>query len=142
MKIRTFVVGYVLALALFLFAQHHTGSAQSATFRGVVDLTHSADPRVATQVDAPAHLVFNLWTVDQIPPERLVAPLVVLDVSGNARNHPDYQISVADIAAWEQINGEIPLGAVVMARTGWDSRWKDATRFPGYSADAAKFLIE
>ena len=107
----------------------------------------------ATHIDAPAHFVPGLWTVDKIPPERLVAPLVVLDVSANAKNTPDYQISVEDIAGWEKINGPIPMGAVVMARTGWDIRWnsvkdyrnadaKGVLHFPGYSLDAAKFLVE
>ena len=91
--------------------------------------------------------------MDQIPPERLIAPLVVLDVSANVENHPDYQISVEDIAKWEHVHGQIPLGSVVIARTGWDSRWNSAKayrnadpkgtmHFPGYSKDAAKFLVE
>src|ERR1700687_5093896 len=43
MKIRTLIVGYVLALALFLFAQRHPGSSSSTGFHAVVDLTHSID---------------------------------------------------------------------------------------------------
>src|SRR5580692_4366067 len=166
MKIRTLIVGYVLALALFLFAQRHPNSSSPTEFRAVVDLTHAidahalADPPTKksgsspepfeTRIDAPAHFARGLWTVDQIPTERLIAPLVVLDVSANAENHPDYQISVEDIAAWEQAHNQIPLGSVVIARTGWDSNWKSAqrnaasnpTHFPGYSPDAAKFLVE
>jgi kynurenine formamidase len=76
-----------------------------------------------------------------------------LDVAANAANRPDYQISVEDIAKWEQSHSQIPLCSVIMARTGWDSRWhstkdyRNADRggtlhFPGYSQDAAKFLIE
>ena len=34
-----------------------------------------------TRIEAPAEFARGLWTVDQIPAERLVAPLVVLDVS-------------------------------------------------------------
>jgi kynurenine formamidase len=41
MRIQTFVIGYVLALALFLFAQHRPEAAQPGGFREVVDLTHS-----------------------------------------------------------------------------------------------------
>ena len=44
-----------------------------------------------------------------------------------------------DIANWEQAHGEIPLGSVVMARTG---RTQNAMAIPGYSEDAAKFLVE
>jgi kynurenine formamidase len=189
MKIQTFVIGYVLALALFLFAQHRPEpkeTTQPGGFREVVDLTHSLPTHVselseksayglrtaaltenevpsgpalsspeqfATRMDAPARLVRGMWTVDQIPAARLIAPLVVLDASASARSNADYEISVKDIARWEQANGQIPLGAVVMARTGWDARWhsaksyrnadaKGVMHFPGYSEDAARFLAE
>lgn len=170
MKIRTLIAGYVLALALFLFAQRHPGSSSPTEFHAVVDLTHSIDAQApayepaahrvktltsvaVTRIDAPADFAHGLWTVDQIPTERLIAPLVVLDVSANITNHPDYQISVEDIAQWEQAHGQIPLGSVVMARTGWGSRWKSprdyrnadhkgTMHYPGYSRDAAKFLVE
>ena len=33
-----------------------------------------------THLDAPAHFAGGRWTVDQIPAERLVRPLVVVDV--------------------------------------------------------------
>ena len=188
MKIRTLIAGYVLALALFLFAQRHPGSSSQTGFHTVVDLTHSIDapapasesdgnfsypvrtvasiekdesavhsrflpPQFGTRIDAPARFAPGLWTVDQIPTERLIAPMVVLDVSSNVKNHPDYQISVKDIAQWELAHGQIPLGSVVMAHTGWDARWtwagdyRNADRngtmhYPGYSQDAARFLVE
>jgi kynurenine formamidase len=166
---RTLIVGYVLALALFLFGQRHPDSSAPAEFHTVVDLTHSigisalpsevarksaSSPALFnTRIDAPAHLARGLWTIDQIPAERLIAPLVVLDVSANVANHPDYQISVEDIVRWEQAHNQIPLGSVVLARTGWDSRWHSASdyrnadskgtmHFPGYSEDAARFLVD
>jgi kynurenine formamidase len=183
MKSRPFIVGYVLALALLVFAQRHPGTSSPTGIRAVVDLTHAINARsltydsayrvkavasiekdkyfvrnlsspeqFETRIEAPAHLVRGLWTVDQIPTERLIAPLVVLDVSAKITDDPDYQISVEDIARWEKAYGQVPLGSVVMARTGWDSRWysvKDyrnadlegITHFPGYSPDAAKFLV-
>lgn len=184
MKIKTFVIGYVLALAIFLFAQRRSTPEQDSRFV-VVDLTHpvSADLRnsqtvrggqnhaqsnnqdsffarqillpehYATRMDAPAHLAHGLWTVDQIPAERLVAPLVVLNVQRKASQNPDYQVSVGDIADWEEVHGHIPQGAVVIANTGWSSRWNstkdyansDAQKmmhFPGYSRDSARFLVE
>lgn len=106
-----------------------------------------------THLDAPAHFAHGLWTVDQIPPERFLAPLVVLDATAGARTSPDYQVSVEDIARWEQAHGQIPQGAVVIADTGWGARWnsvkdyrnpddKGVMHFPGYSLEAAKFLVE
>ena len=164
---RTLIVGYVLALALFLFGQRHPDASSPAEFHAVVDLTHSMGPQAlrykpsklmsselfGTRIDAPAHFAQGLWTVDQIPTDRLIAPLVVLDVSANVKGRADYQISVDDIAQWEQAHNQIPLGSVVIARTGWDSRWQSAKsyrnadpkgtmHFPGYSSDAAKFLLE
>jgi len=188
MRIRTFIVGCTLALALLLFAQRHPSAAPSPTFGAVVDLTHSINSRVptyelseqsgfqaktvatiehdkyfarnislpehfGTHIDAPAHFARGTWTVDQIPPERLIAPLVVLDVAASVKDNPDYQISVEDIARWEQSHGEVPVNCVVIAYTGWESRWdsvkdyrnadaKGGMHFPGFSLDAAKFLVE
>ena len=187
MRIKTFVIGYALALAIFLFAQRKTPSAQDPRFV-VVDLTHSttlvapppeaaalahdhaADAKLAnndaffarevlspahygTHLDAPAHFGHGLWAVDQIPAERLVAPLVVLNVRSKAARDPNYQISVNDVADWEQVHGQIPQGAVVLANTGWETRWSSAKdyrntdsehimHFPGYSAETARFLVE
>ncbi len=106
-----------------------------------------------THIDAPAHFCPGLWTVDEIPPERLVVPLVVLDVAANVPDNPDYQVTVEDIARWERAYGRTPSGAVVMARTGWDSRWNSVDdyrntdaeglrHFPGFSTAAAQFLAE
>jgi kynurenine formamidase len=183
MRIQTMVIGYALALALLVFAQHRPDTVPPSNFTGVVDLTHFVDRNGAkkilatapvrgaallqrdvprriqtsasanTSIDAPAHLLQGMWTVDQIPPERLVAPLAVIDVTEEVRRNPDYELSVEDIAQWEQIHGEIPPAAVVLARTGWSGRWfspKDyrnadkngVLHYPGYSKDAARFLVE
>jgi kynurenine formamidase len=113
----------------------------------------STDEHFGTHMDAPAHFSRGRWTVDQIPTERLVRPLVVLDVSAKARENADYLVTVNDIGDWEQINGQIAPGAVVIARTGWSEKWKspkdfrnaDASNvphFPAYSMDAARFLVQ
>ena len=174
MRTKSLIIGYVLALALFLFGQRRNTGAQPVGFHSVVDLTYpgatasaarksaitgssvlknaayanpSSHKYVQTRLDAPAALGTGLWTADQIPAERLVAPLVVLDVRDGAKKNPNYQLSVIDIANWERIHGEVPPGSVVMALTGataqQDYSGQDrATRSAGYSADAAKFLIE
>src|SRR6516162_533552 len=64
-----------------------------------------------THLDAPAHFARGMWTVDQIPPERLVRPLVVLNVRPKALANPDYELSVEDVAAWESQHGQIPNGS-------------------------------
>lgn len=106
-----------------------------------------------THLDAPAHFAQGSWTVDQIPPQRLVAPLIVIDVNGPVKKNPDYQLSREDVLGWEKAHGRIPAGSVVIANTGWESRWdsskeyrnadaKGTMHFPGYSLEAAKLLVE
>ena len=106
----------------------------------------------STHIDAPAHFAAGAWTVDQIPASHLVAPLVVLDVRTQVAKDVDYRVTPGDVAAWEKAHGRIPAGAVVMAFTGWDSRWnsmkdyrnadaKGAMHFPGFALETAKLLV-
>jgi kynurenine formamidase len=167
MKWKKFIVGYILALAILLFAQRRPSPTPIPIYSSIVDLTHSLNAdratdhtrrpaallRVGTHIDAPSSYARSLWTVDQIPSQRLIAPLVVLDVRSKADHNPDYQVSMDDIIAWEKAHGPIPMAAVVMARTGWDYRWnsvrqytntdrKGVMHFPGYSLEAAQFLVQ
>jgi kynurenine formamidase len=113
----------------------------------------SMQEHFSTHIDAPAHFSKDGWTVDQIPADHLVAPLVVIDISKASAKNVDYQLSLADVRAWETQHGKIPAGAVVEAFTGWSARWdsmkdyrgadpKGVMHFPGYSLDAVKFLVE
>jgi len=106
-----------------------------------------------THLDAPAHFAKGMWTVDQIPPERLVRPLVVMDVRGKLQGSADYEISVQDVADWEHEHGQIPTGAVVVAYTGWETRWNSQQKyqnvgadklphFPGFALETVKFLVK
>ncbi len=114
----------------------------------------SASEHGGTHLDAPAHFAEGKWHTDDIPMNRLIAPGIVVDVSGNARNRPDYLIRKEDFTAWEAQHGRIPAGAIVLVRTGWEEFWPDKKKylgtdlpgdvanlhFPGYSAEAARFL--
>jgi len=108
-----------------------------------------------THLDAPVHFAQGRWTTDQIPAERLIGPAVVIDVSARAAGDPDYGLSTADVVAWEEEHGEVPAGAIVLLRTGWDRYWPDAGRylggkapgdasdlhFPSYGEEAARLLV-
>lgn len=167
MRINTFVIGIVLAVALLLFAQKRYDGEQArpANISAVLDLTQEmpaseadghlrrasdeAQQYSVTRLEAPSAFANSLWSVDKIPTERLVGPLVVLDVSRQVRLNPDYQVSMQDIAAWEKAHGDIPMGAIVLAYTGWTPRThnadlprKQTLTHPGYSLDTAKFLTE
>ena len=105
-----------------------------------------------THLDAPAHFAAGAWTVEQIPVDHLVRPLVLLDVGAEARNDSDYEVGVKNIKSWELANGSIPSGAVVCARTGWEEHWSSPrayrnqqsdglTHYPGFSLEAVQFLV-
>ncbi len=172
MKWKPFVVAWALVLTLLLFAQRRTPATQPDLYAGITDLTHTisesapADPhspsrssyfvfdqRAATRLEAPAKTIRGMWSVDEIPSERLVRPMVVIDVHRKARRDNDYRLSMQDVADWEQDHGRIPGGAVVMAYTAWEDRWNDASQyrnagpdgtphFPGFTLEAAEFLTE
>lgn len=108
-----------------------------------------------THLDAPAHFVDKpgIWTAEQLPAERLIAPLAVVHVHERAARDPDTWVTVDDLLAWERRYGEIPEGAVVCMHSGWEKRVGDPTayrnadasgtmHFPGFSPDAARWLVE
>lgn len=142
MKLGTFILAAALAVTLLLFAQRRP-EAQPAAFRNIMDLTAPAVPRasvqLATRITAPAQFVSNGWNVDQIPPQRLLGPLVVLDVRDKAAGNPAYEVSTDDLDHWERVHGEIPPSAVVVALTGRHGLDRQ-NRSPRFSTDAAEFL--
>jgi kynurenine formamidase len=120
---------------------------------GYYSRVFSTQEHYGTHLDAPAHFAAGAWTVDQIPAEYLVRPLAIIDVQKQARRNPDYEVTVQDVAAWEDAHGLIPSGAVVMAYTGWDQRWNSPeefrneqsdrlTHFPGFALETAEFLVK
>ncbi|MGA7916991.1 MAG: cyclase family protein [Candidatus Acidiferrales bacterium] len=106
-----------------------------------------------THLDAPAHFPPGKEFLDQIPVDHFFGPAVVIDVSEEVSKDPDYRLRVVRVEKWEALHGRIPIGSIVLLRTGWSSRWPDQAsyrnmdasgvmHFPGYSVEAAKLLIE
>jgi kynurenine formamidase len=111
-----------------------------------------------THIDAPVHFAKGHWSVDQIPLDRLVGDAVVVDVTAKCASQPDYRVTTEDFTSWEQANGQIAPGAIVLIRTGFSKYWPDAVKylgtaergeagvaklhFPGLHPDAASWLAE
>jgi kynurenine formamidase len=106
-----------------------------------------------THVDAPAHFVAGLRTIDQIDVREMFLPLVVLDIHAQVAANPDYTVTLADVRDWESRNGLIPGHAFVALRTDWSKRWPDTTAFynrdargvahtPGWSFEVLAYLYE
>lgn len=107
-----------------------------------------------THMDAPAHFVDRpgIWTADEVPAERLIAPLAVVHIHERASRNPDAWVTADDLHAWEQRYGRILDGAIVCMHSGWETRVGDAAayrnadssgtmHFPGFSPEAAEFLV-
>jgi kynurenine formamidase len=107
-------------------------------------------------MDAPLHFNKDGITADQVPLSAMVGPAAVIDFSARAANDPDATLSAGDIRKWESAHGNIPDHAIVVARSGWGRYWPDKQRylgtskfgdvahlrFPGFSADAVKYLLD
>jgi len=112
---------------------------------------YSTPEHFSTHIDAPIHFADHQLSVDQILPEQLVGPAVVIDVSAKCAANPDYLLTSADVTDWENVNGRMPEGAIVLMYTGWSKKWDDypayknedaqkKMHFPGFSAEVANFL--
>ena len=117
---------------------------------------YSAPEHGGTHLDAPIHFAEHGRTIDQLPPEQLMAPACVIDVRAASAKDADYRLTVDDVRAWEARNGTIPAGAIVLLRTGWGAYYGDRKKyfgddapgatdklhFPSFSAESAKLLVE
>lgn len=101
-----------------------------------------------THFDAPCHWATgrDLACLEEVPPEHLIGPAVVIDVRDKVARNPDYLVTVEDAKAWERRHGRIPAGAWVILQTGWSKRYNDPAAYlndghtPGPSKELSEFL--
>ena len=136
----------------FDLKQLHYGETEAGFFYSAN--TFCTPEHGGTHLDAPVHFARDRQTAEQVPLERLVGPVVVIDVSDKAAAERDYRVTPEDVLAFEAEHGEIEAGMRVLVRTGWSRRWPDATaylghatdaarlHFPSYGAEAARLLVE
>lgn len=143
MRSRSFIIAYALLMAaILLFADRRPASLPRGRYSQVVDLTDTAqvktgsEARSGTRIISPAALIPGTWGTAQIPAERLIAPLVVMDLDESSA-----QISVADVAQWETQHGNVPQGAIVAVRRVGSAHRNFSDQFP-VSTDAARFLMD
>jgi kynurenine formamidase len=119
---------------------------------------YTAAEHGGTHLDAPMHFAKGHYSVDQIPLEQLMGNAIVIDVTTQCANNPDYLVSVADFQNWERKYGRIPNGTIVFLRTGFGKFYPDAKKylgtdergadavpklhFPGLDPKAATWLVQ
>jgi kynurenine formamidase len=117
----------------------------------------SAAEHGGTHLDSPIHFAEGALTADAIPVEQMIGPGFVIDVGEQAAADVDYQVSAADIEAFEAEHGQIPERAIVLLNTRRAALYPDRERymgtaergeeavaklhFPGLGTDGAELLV-
>ncbi len=111
---------------------------------------------VGTHVDAASHCSHGS-SVDEIPPEQLVSPLVVIDIRAEAAEDPLAQVTPEHIRKWEALHGLLPPCCFVAMNSGWADKVHDRKAFfasedlgdgrvvsrqPAFHPDTATMLLE
>jgi len=101
-----------------------------------------------THVDPPAHFAKDGITMDLIPLEDMILPLVVLDATPYLWTDPNHAYSLADLRAWEAQHGVVPKGTFVALRTDMGKDFETNPErfkrmpFPAWSLEVVRFLVE
>lgn len=119
---------------------------------GFLAYNHLIAGQFGTHVDAPCHFNEGRQTLDYFTPDDMIMPLVVIDMTQQAAENPDYALTVDDVKKWEAEHGRIPEGAFAALRTDWsrkgtseamDNRDAEGNKhYPGWHVDTVKWLVE
>ncbi|MFQ5788215.1 MAG: cyclase family protein [Thermodesulfobacteriota bacterium] len=120
---------------------------------GVFSGAYSTPEHLGTHIDAPNHFEYNQPSIDKLKLNNLIGPASVIDISEKVESNADYELTIDDIIFWEEANGPIQVGSIVLLNTGWGRKWNDYNKyknadkanklhFPSYSRNAARFLVE
>ena len=103
---------------------------------------------IGTHLDAPGHFIDGGRTVDDLDASEFVWPAYVVDVRDRMADETeadDFQLTIADIQAYEKENGRIPKNALVIIRTGFDAFY-GTNAFegdtPGFAGDTVQWMVD
>jgi len=114
----------------------------------------SCSEHTGTHFDAPIHWVSGRDlpnnSVDTIPADAFMRPVVVLDFSNECAADEDFILTKTHIKKWEEKHGAIAAGSWFLFRTDWSKRnpteylnlREDGAHSPGPDASALNYLIE
>ena len=76
-----------------------------------------------THIDPPCHFYEGGRFLDEIELKDLLLPLYVIDRSKEVAENPNFELTKADVLAFEEEYGKIEPGAFVAFRSDWSHRW-------------------
>jgi kynurenine formamidase len=121
MNTKVVLISACLYFGILLFARHPQPTTPSHLFRGVNDLSIAASAAHPSESQSVIYAPSGK-SVNEITPDRLVAPIVVLE-------NPHSQVGLDEVESYERAHGSIRPGALVVLP-------KDAD----LNADALEFL--
>lgn len=105
-----------------------------------------------THWGAPGHFNTGEPLADQLDLADLFLPAVKIDVRAQCARDADYEVTIADLKAWERHHGRIPDESMVVVWTGWDAKWGTDAYFhydadgaihqPGFALDTVRWLVD
>jgi kynurenine formamidase len=104
---------------------------------GFAETKFSMYSHTGTHIDAPAHMICNTNTLDQLDISHFVGKAIVLDFTNIEKN----EITKADLLVYESRLKGLDY---VLIRTGWSKYWGDDKyfcAFPFLTSEAAEYLI-
>lgn len=92
----------------------------------------------ATHCDAPFHFFSNLRHIDELPPDCLIGPALVVDVTGR---QGAVALESEDFKQWEVVAGEtIRPNDTVLLHTGHSQNWKTGPEASAYWKNGWPYL--
>lgn len=111
----------------------------------------SLGTHTASHISAPVHFILGGRYLDQLGERWTLMPLAVVDLRRRIHRHgPDFQLTVADLRAWERRHGRIPARGCVLLLTGYAHLYYEgsgsdspyvSTPAPGFSGAAVDWLF-
>lgn len=98
-----------------------------------------------THMDAPYHLLKEGETLDQIPAQRFVGSITLIDLSEHVKdykNKSSYQVPVELLKTYKE---SLVQSEFLLLKTDWNEKWgtKDYFEsFPAITKEAAQFLVK
>ncbi|XP_066914771.1 isatin hydrolase-like [Clytia hemisphaerica] len=115
----------------------------------------STNEHMGTHIDAPVHFVKGSQTVDEIPLQRLVGKLFILDVEEETLKDRFLYITTQHILDAEKKQGKIEDGSILLVNTGLSKFVSNLTKYfggdpkdissyqhPGLTKEAAQWLVD
>ena len=131
------LVASTLSIAMLLFAAQHRNVEAVPQFRSVMDLSSPSDSSLTSETTliAPSK-VGGAWTVESLPPARLIAPLAIVQAERKSFPNSESLVTMDDVASYERVHGAIQQGSIVLLTSS------NAAAMPLLDRDALHFLVE